>query len=55
MPMLTGVGRILAGLSIRPDATLLLDQPGTTNELPPKYEPASVTERTTHILNRDVR
>lgn len=55
MPALTGVGRILAGLAIRPDAMLRLDQPGTTNELPPKHEPASVTERTTHILNRDVR
>ena len=55
MPALTGVGRILAGLSIRPEATLRLDQPGATNELPPHYEPASVTERTTNILNRDVR
>ena len=55
MPALTGVGRILAGLAIRPDATLQLDQPGTTNELPPHYEPASVTERTTNILKRDVR
>ncbi|HEY5884051.1 MAG TPA: hypothetical protein VIT88_05155 [Pyrinomonadaceae bacterium] len=55
MPTLTGIGRILAGLSIRPEATLHLDQPGTTNELPPRYEPASVTERTTNILNRDVR
>ena len=55
MPALTGVGRILAGLSIRPAATLHLDQPSTTNELPPHYEPASVTERTTNILNRDVR
>jgi len=49
------VGRILAGLAIRPDATLQLDQPGTTNELPAHYEPASVTERTTNLLNRDVR
>lgn len=55
MPALTGVGRILAGLAIRSDATVPLDQPGTTNELPPHYEAASVTERTTNILNRDVR
>jgi hypothetical protein len=55
MPILTGVGRILAGLSIRPAASLDLDQGGTTNELPPHYEQASVTERTTNILNRDVR
>jgi len=55
MPALTGVGRILAGLAIRPEATLQLDQQGTTNELPPNYERASVTERTTNLLNRDVR
>ena len=55
MPALTGIGRILAGLSIRPEATLHLDQPGSTDELPPPHQPASVTERTTNILNRDVR
>jgi hypothetical protein len=55
MPALTGVGRILAGLAIRPDAPLHLDQPGAAHELPPHYEPASVTERTTNILNRDLR
>ena len=55
MPALTGVGRILAGLAIRPDAPLHLDQSSSTNELPPHYEPASVTERTTNILNRNVR
>ena len=55
MPALTGVGRILAGLSIRRDVTLPLEQKATTNGLPPHYEPASVTERTTNILNRDVR
>ena len=56
MPALTGVGRILAAFAIRPDATAReLDQTGETNELPPHYEQASVTERTTNILNRDVR
>jgi hypothetical protein len=56
MPALTGVGRILAGLAIRPDATSRqLDQEGATNELPPHYEPTSVTERTTDILNRNIR
>jgi hypothetical protein len=55
MPALTGVGRILAAFAIRPDAKLHSDQSGVPNELPPHYEPASVTERTTNILNRDVR
>jgi hypothetical protein len=56
IPALTGVGRILAGLSIRrdthePEEARLA--PTETNELPPRYEAASVTERTTNILNRD--
>jgi ABC-type multidrug transport system fused ATPase/permease subunit len=64
IPTLTGVGRILAGLTIRPEPKPLADFPAqsfetpmpstATNELPPRYEPpASVTERTTNILNRD--
>jgi hypothetical protein len=66
IPTLTGVGRILAGLTIRPEPTPLVEFPAqstgdrrseisdlkTTNELAPGYEPASVTERTTNILNR---
>jgi ABC-type multidrug transport system fused ATPase/permease subunit len=55
IPTLTGVGRILAGLTIRPEPTRLVEfsnQSAGTNELPPRYEPASVTERTTNILNR---
>jgi hypothetical protein len=60
IPTLTGVGRILAGLTIRPEPTRLVEFPvestpaqsTETNELPPRYEPASVTERTTNILNR---
>lgn len=58
VPMLTGLGRILAGLSIRPDPPALVEFPHDsagsteTNELRPHYEPASVTERTTNILNR---
>lgn len=58
IPTLTGIGRILAGLSIRPDATLKeqsSNETSSTNELPPHYEPVSVTERTTNILNRNVR
>jgi hypothetical protein len=64
IPMLTGLGRILAGLTIRPEPKALVDSPAAavetsmtstpTNELFPRYEPpASVTERTTNILNRD--
>ena len=63
IPTLTGLGRILAGLTIRPEPKPLAGFPApsidtsmqstTTNELPPRYEPASVTERTTNILNRD--
>ncbi len=56
IPTLTGVGRILAGLTIRPEPKPLLElsRPASeTNELPPRFEPASVTERTTNILNRD--
>lgn len=62
IPALTGVGRILAGLTVRPERAPLVqllaqsietpEQPTETNELPPRYEPASVTERTTNILNR---
>jgi hypothetical protein len=55
IPTLTGVGRILAGLTIRPESTPSVEsstQSSETNELPPRYEPASVTERTTNILNR---
>jgi hypothetical protein len=73
MPALTGVGRILAGLSIRPEPESLdtsnnlrseISDLKTTNELAQPnqsaqingpadmYEPPSVTERTTNILNR---
>jgi hypothetical protein len=54
IPTLTGVGRILAGLTIRNEPTPLVEFPELstkTNEPPPQYEPASVTERTTSILN----
>ena len=69
IPLLTGVGRILAGFSIRPEPDALRghsDSPdrlrseipnaeleaGQTNELAEVYQPPSVTERTTNILNR---
>jgi hypothetical protein len=55
IPILTGVGRILAGLTIRNEREPLVEFPEQsteTNELPPRYEQGSVTERTTNILNR---
>jgi hypothetical protein len=71
IPMLSGVGHIIAGLSIRPrpvkqiefpDESPLRIDPPTTNAL--QYDPslsvasareapASVTDRTTNILDRD--
>jgi hypothetical protein len=35
------------------DLVLTSEKSPETNELPPRYEPASVTELTTNILNRD--
>ena len=55
IPVLTGMGRIFAGLTIRPDPTPPLELAGKspqTNELPPQYERASVTERTTNLLHK---
>jgi hypothetical protein len=54
IPILTGIGRILAGLTIRPDPITPSEVPKSpeTSELPPRYEPASVTERTTNLLRK---
>jgi ABC-type multidrug transport system fused ATPase/permease subunit len=60
IPTLTGLGRILAGLTIRPEPSPRAElhpestalQQTETNQLTPRYEPPSVTERTTNILNR---
>jgi hypothetical protein len=55
IPALTGLGRILAGLTIRPEPAPLVglrEQSTEANDISPRYEPASVTERTTNILNR---
>ena len=69
IPMLSGVGHILAGLSIRPGSRpaelpeqkpLRIDPPIETADYPsevtiamPRSAPASVTDRTTNILDRD--
>src|ERR1700686_2776531 len=70
IPMLSGVGHIIAGLSIRPDPArpaelsdqkpLSIDPPTNVGRYSaevtaatPRDAPASVTERTTNILDRD--
>lgn len=70
IPMLSGVGHIIAGLSIRPDRArpaelsdqkpLSIDPPTDAGRYSaevtvatPRDAPASVTERTTNILDRD--
>jgi hypothetical protein len=70
IPMLSGVGHIIAGLSIRPEPAgqaelpdqkpLRIDSPTNTGRYSaevtvatPRNAPASVTERTTNILDRD--
>ncbi len=70
IPMLSGLGHLLAGLSIRPEAVrpfelsdskpLRLDSPIDATQYPSdltaatrREAPASVTERTTNILDRD--
>jgi hypothetical protein len=70
IPMLSGVGHILAGLSIRPDPPQQFELPETpplridppidatqysadTTAAMPREAPASVTDRTTNILDRD--
>ena len=56
LPILTGLARILAALAIRTGARPReFNQNEATNELPEHYEPGSVTERTTNLLNRDAR
>ncbi|MDQ1638641.1 MAG: hypothetical protein QOF62_1980 [Pyrinomonadaceae bacterium] len=54
IPALTGIGRILAGLTIRSEAIAPIEIPKSpeTNELPPSYGHASVTERTTNLLSK---
>lgn len=64
IPMLSGIGHILAGLSIRrgsarqlDESTLEIHSPGhysgEDSVALPRGTPASVTERTTNILDRD--
>jgi hypothetical protein len=69
IPMLSGLGHIIAGLTVRPDPPreiaspdhmpLRIDPPMTTldqselTQVTAREAPASVTERTTNILGRD--
>ena len=63
VPALSGLGRVIAGYSIRPAATTELktpeENPLRIDAPPPELKPAapapftSVTERTTNILDRD--
>jgi len=61
MPMLSGLGHILAGLMIRPDKErTALDEAArpileTRGEPRRRTTPASVTERTTNLLEREIR
>ena len=61
MPMLSGLGHILAGLMIRPDKErTALDEAArpileTRGEPMRRTTPASVTERTTNLLEREIR
>ncbi len=58
MPALTGVGHLLAGLMIRPDPK---EQSAPAKPIPqlkesePRPVPVSVTERTTNLLEHDLR
>jgi hypothetical protein len=70
IPMLSGVGHVLAGLSIRPEPAPQIESPdqrplridppidapkysAEVTVATPRMAPASVTERTTNILDRD--
>lgn len=57
MPALGGVGHIIAGLLIRPEPAAAIEGATLTKELSEKPSlrpsPASITDRTTNILNRD--
>ena len=64
LPTMSGVGHILAGLLIRPRRNLELEQPvaappremtegASTNTITPATGPASVTERTTNLLEQN--
>lgn len=60
LPALSGVGHIIAGLLIRPDPPVQIEPPKPATELSERESavraaPASVTERTTNILNHRVR
>ena len=69
IPMLSGVGHIIAGLTVRPDPPRQIESPGQQplridppmtaqdhselTKVTRREAPASITERTTNILGRD--
>jgi len=60
MPALSGVGHIIAGLLIRPESSRQIEAAKAAAELSEREPivraaPASVTERTTNILERKIR
>jgi hypothetical protein len=60
MPALSGLGHILAGLLIRPDPPMQIEAAkpaleSSERETIPRSTPASVTERTTNLLEREIR
>ena len=60
MPALSGLGHIVAGLLVKPDAPgqLATSQPEPElgeRKTAPRSAPASVTERTTNLLEREIR
>lgn len=65
MPVFSGIGHLIAGLLVRPDPPwfkpaplpeLKEPEPQLTEKITPEYSaPLSVTERTTNLLEHDVR
>jgi hypothetical protein len=61
MPTLSGFGHLVAGLLVRPDPPQQIEQPARSmptpvlNEPGPYSPPVSVTERTTNLLQHEIR
>ncbi len=58
MPILSGLGHIVAGLLVRPDAPVEIEVPKSAPELSEpnaRAAPVSVTERTTNLLEHEMQ